>query len=211
MRKWAAQWRGPGSQPGRTKRQGDSWFCVFGRLLICIDHGITAYYIIWKLWNSEAKIIKMGISHKHFVYIISLPELAWKKCKQTGLWFILVDDFRCALKNVFLKPGWLFWIYSNSPRLKTRSLGVRQVPDQSSWPLEDRRRQASGASYPRDDTPSPPRQDQTRGQWGPGRGCRASPGRRTRSSGVTRSWDFGRDSCQRDDFNFGVCPHTLFK
>ena len=24
------------------------------------------------------------------VYTISLPELAWKKCKQTGWWFILV-------------------------------------------------------------------------------------------------------------------------
>ena len=27
----------------------------------------------------------MRINHKHFVYTISLPELAWKKCKQTGL------------------------------------------------------------------------------------------------------------------------------
>ena len=30
----------------------------------------------------------MRINHKHFVYIISLPELAWKKCKQTGLLLI---------------------------------------------------------------------------------------------------------------------------
>ena len=29
--------------------------------------------------------LSMRINHKHFVYIISLPELAWKKCKQTGL------------------------------------------------------------------------------------------------------------------------------
>ena len=28
---------------------------------------------------------------------ISLSGLAWKKCKQTGLWFILVDDFRSEL------------------------------------------------------------------------------------------------------------------
>ena len=104
VRRWAAQWRGPGSQQGRRKCQGDSWFWVFGRLLICIDHGITAYYIIWKLWNSEAKIIKMGISHKHFVYIISLPEVAWKKCKQKGLWFILVDIFR---SEVTITVHWL--------------------------------------------------------------------------------------------------------
>ena len=27
----------------------------------------------------------MRINQKHFVYTISLPELAWKNCKQTGL------------------------------------------------------------------------------------------------------------------------------
>ena len=43
--------------------------------------------------------LSMRINHKHFVYIISLPELAWKKCKQTGLWFILVDTF------------WLYWFF----------------------------------------------------------------------------------------------------
>ena len=37
--------------------------------------------------------LSMRIDHKHFVYTISLPELAWKKCKQTGLWFILVVNF----------------------------------------------------------------------------------------------------------------------
>ena len=48
-----------------------------------------------KAWRK----LLMRINHNHFVYIISLPELAWKKCKQTGLWFILVDTF------------WLYWFF----------------------------------------------------------------------------------------------------
>ena len=49
-----------------------------------------------RMWRK----LSMRMNHKLFVYIISLPELAWKKCKQTGLWFILVDDFRCHPLNI---------------------------------------------------------------------------------------------------------------
>ena len=43
----------------------------------------------------------MRINHKHFVYINSLPELAW--CKQTGLWFILVVNFGMTLQSQALE------------------------------------------------------------------------------------------------------------
>ena len=48
----------------------------------------------WQPGGWTWRKLSMRINHKHFVYIISLPELAWKKYKQIGLWFILVDGFR---------------------------------------------------------------------------------------------------------------------
>ena len=54
-------------------------------LHLCLE-SLMSFPITWKF--------SMRINHKHFFYIISLPELAWKKCKQTGLWIILVDTFR---------------------------------------------------------------------------------------------------------------------
>ena len=62
--------------------------------------------------------LTLSISHKHFVYIISLPELAWKKCKRTGLWFILVDNF-CV--PPFFSQNFLFQNDVQKPYSKIKS------------------------------------------------------------------------------------------
>ena len=67
--------------------------------------------------SHNLKILNEDKSQALF-YIISLPELAWKKCKRTGLWFILVDNF-CV--PPFFSQNFLFKNDVQKPYSKIKS------------------------------------------------------------------------------------------
>ena len=50
-----------------------------------IDSGGDVKYQYTKALELLDLPVSMRINHKHFVYTISMPELAWKRCEQTGL------------------------------------------------------------------------------------------------------------------------------
>ena len=68
-----------------------NWFSVHLNCnLVTIWAAHKNFAVLVPGWSGK---LSMRINHKHFVDTNSLPDLAWKKCKQTGLWFILVVNF----------------------------------------------------------------------------------------------------------------------